>query len=449
MLISGLMFFIIDNPSISGYAVGSDPSQNALSNIAVAIPSTGYYAANPSFITTLDYDIGEYAILEGLIRKKYGFYDIVKEKELQGGSLDEAILFAIDAINARLDHNLNFNFGACKGDENLQKTTSNIIEERTRRFCVKSKTYLPYFDPEKKSFTYKQIEYKFALYFPDNVPPTEVKGISTRDFRSAENKIILSWSKNQESDVAGYELYYSKDSISSLKVDSIESSTSIFKQKFAEKDKIIFNSFDLDQNPSCIKDGLHCKFYYLADGKNVQLDAGKTYYINDKETYFIVLEIEDDAVFEFGVNAYDFSKNKRDNDKLKISFYKGSSIDDLGPINIFAAPGLLDKFTDKIKVSVQKPDTNIDNSTLLDIEDFYVFTSDSEFSSLNGLNNIYSINLESNGCYIISLVCDLYIPLSVLPQGKFYLALAGADEKGNYYKDTVFPLKVENTPVTQ
>ncbi|MBU0536311.1 MAG: phosphodiester glycosidase family protein, partial [Nanoarchaeota archaeon] len=88
----------------------------------------------------------------------------------------------------------------------LQKTKSNIyllkkkpgvkqcgVEKREYKFCVNSSKRVLYFDEQLQKTLKRYVQYKFAIEFPDKIPPPQISNLKAEDKSKAESSIVFEW----------------------------------------------------------------------------------------------------------------------------------------------------------------------------------------------------------------------------------------------------------------
>ncbi|MEM4248426.1 MAG: hypothetical protein QXH80_04085 [Candidatus Nanoarchaeia archaeon] len=112
---------------------------------------TGLYFIKPSFNIAFDYKISEYSTIIGQAK------NLVKKcSEANETELLPCIDDRISAFNAYPTSNLKWQLGSCDGDV---KSENSYF-----RFCVNSSAEPFYYDTKTNTATFKQLQYRFALY---------------------------------------------------------------------------------------------------------------------------------------------------------------------------------------------------------------------------------------------------------------------------------------------
>ena len=272
-------------------------------------------------------------------------------------------------------------------EENVPKTRACSIQKREYKFCVKSENRLPYYDPTKKKTEYKSLEYKFAIEFPDSIPPPAVQGLKAEDKQKAEASIILEFDAPNENgvvvpDINHYLLYCSQTEF--------------------EKD---------DGEP--IVAGIKIPQKIGANGRE---------HIKVQASFCGDIRITDNQQYYFAVGAVDTGGNKGPFKEVA-----AMSVDDLAPGTVgieaesqsFGFMAQITSSADQITLFWKQPEKNEDGSDLDDFKEYWVYLSETE----------PDFSMCGAGC-IIETSTSAAFPAEI--GRNYYAAVAAVDANNNH-----------------
>ncbi|MGM5485029.1 MAG: peptidoglycan DD-metalloendopeptidase family protein [Nanobdellota archaeon] len=250
------------------------------------------------------------------------------------------------------------------------------VYPRTAKVCVKGKNEYSIYADELRDL---KIPVKFSIYFNDVYPPGRVD-FDVRNKKGDEGAVVLNFTKREERDILKYNIYYSKEEISS--VNNIEPDINI------SRDDVTEENF-------------------------VKVIAG----LEDRQEYDFVVTAED--VFGNEIEEVEpESVTPQDNlapERVKIN-EKGSS-------------GGVYKVTlsepARVSFDWEKPEKNINGRKLVDLEGYFVYHSSSKIEAMPG-------GLEKDAC---TGNCNFVRKESfsgMFDEGTHYFVVSAIDEVPNY-----------------
>ncbi|MBD3313291.1 hypothetical protein GF345_02515, partial [Candidatus Woesearchaeota archaeon] len=224
-------------------------------------------------------------------------------------------------------------------------------EKRTYKFCVESDKNILYYDEQLAKTVKRNVQYKFALEFPDKMPPPPVSGLKASDKLKAESSVVLEWDAPKQGqsviDDLSHYLVYCTDT------------------EFVK------------QGGSVITAG-------ITSPQKVASEAGKEH-LNVQSGYCAGSQISDGQEYTFAVVPVDISGNQGPAKEIK-----ATSVDDLAPGPVIITLGS-ETYTmegqatglpaDSVSLSWQKPANNEDGeSEADDLESYWAFFSENTLS---------------------------------------------------------------------
>lgn len=320
----------------------------------------------------------------------------------------------------------------------------------TYRFCVISPyTYYKY-DEEEKKVEEKNLEYRFALRFKDELSPPKISGVEVKDKTNDENSITVSWDESSAKDVKSYIVYYSEEDFSGQDIinkdikNPEDQSINIAKKEFLVKDRVEIDEIGLE-NCFFLQTGKPCTY----ENYDEPLENDKLYYLNNKQEYLIVIDnILDDESYNVFVIAEDHLGNLPKTVELEEDKFlaDGMSIDDLEPglISTLEKSGLDSGI---LELSWDSEIYNIDGTISKDISGFNVYYREQdEFLTLaesvggkrinkNKLSkkNVATLKFDELKCEDFSKQKCYYSFKGLTPLQAYLIGVTAVDTSGNEY----------------
>jgi len=187
------------------------------------------------------------------------------------------------------------------------------------RFCLKT-DYEVSFNAGGKQLK-KNLVLKYAITIRDNIPPEAVKDLTIINMHNTVGNIMLSWPKNPETDIAGYNLYVG-DSVNDFATGkAIKISVDVSQRNFDT-----YKSIDFGKEPECnVINNLYCEFLYKtvktennADKKTlVALQGGRLYNLDSSSNFLYIISGSDNRLKltpgkqkHIAITAYDLDGNE-------------------------------------------------------------------------------------------------------------------------------------------
>ncbi len=254
-----------------------------------------------------------------------------------------------------------------------------LPRDKVYNFCVTLPNQEIYVhDENSKTYSYKPLKIKFALFIKDKIAPSPVINLNVKDTPKAERTLTVSWRESPEPDVKYYRIYIS------------------------------------DQPFTIATDNLLLK--KIAD--------------KNQPNYTTTIQVpEDDISYYVGVIAEDSSGNF--NPSIKPA--EAVSYDDIGPMPLFDGQHYFfshEKAGNRVTFYAKKPTLNADNSTLRDLAGFNIYISDAYFETVDNLRPYKSYSLEN-------IICNkerCKLGTITLNPGDYYYAITAYDYHGNEVK---------------
>ena len=292
------------------------------------------------------------------------------------------------------------------------------------------------YDPIEQEIVNKNVEYQFAIAFPDITPPMPVKNSMVYDKPGAEDSVILTWDKSEEKDIEAFSVFAAPEQGDLAGIFDQET-TNIKKvlqqQEFLVKDAILLEGgITREDLQTCIwnLEEKTCETTLL-NGEKLVLDEGILYETTDDVPYYLLVlyAIPNDIPHQFAIIARDIFKNEINNvdDGQKINRKSGMSKDDLPPEMISQVRTMIIEETEGTDVTKQiRVEWDIpqymDGSSVDDVSSFVI-----KYSRERGATK-KTIQKEE-GCTGQS--CSTFLPY--LGQG--FIQVGALDDQKNIFKD--------------
>lgn len=273
-------------------------------------------------------------------------------------------------------------------NNNLHKLTCNSYP-RTAKICVNDLNKYSFFNFETNQIVKRNIPIKFGIYFNDTFPPSSFlikDGLKAENKPDSERKILLFFPSSKEHDVYKYNVYVSESDF--------------------KKSKIL-NFKEVSGEPS------------------IQI-------LSTEYEYPMIVNVPDDRKYYFAVTAEDVFGNEN----KTVQSFSGVSEDNLAPgpvkmklgLGMKQEKGVIKYFSDKNKVlslTWDKPELNVDASTLEDLDGYFVFVSNNNnFKIPSGITK----NSCMGNCYFTK---DTSLSVEVL-KGNNFIYIYAVDEVPNF-----------------
>jgi len=308
------------------------------------------------------------------------------------------------------------------------------IAKRTYKFCAMS-TAKKYMVSDEGETSLRYIEHKFALTFPDQVPPPAIEGITVFGEPMADSSLVVRWLKSPAEDVKKYDIFLapSADTLFS----PLESTESIR----LEVDIKSFNNEDaetLSHEPvldSCVWDIGTNVCMYLIGGQEQALERNKLYYVAVKDPYyFTIINVEKGETYDVSVVAIDNFGNELENEFTPLP------VNDQNPTQDKLPPSIVGGLTVELDaedaniviLKWNKPQINLDGTPLDDLAGFGIFNGPLGAENLNSMTEMLQISLEEAGCdFAAATQCSYTLNRPNFPT----IAVSATDISLNAYKE--------------
>lgn len=254
------------------------------------------YSIKPSFSINID---------------ALGIYDTLQEQSIDLVEKCSNIGNFIECINNKKE--IEWEIKGCGNITDIPN--DKCREDRIVSFYIETGNVFPVYDAFDDENKFRDITIKFALEFPDIIPPPKVENVSVKDTEKAENSVTISWDESKADDVKEYKIYYSRKDFEKLDEENV------------------MNILDVEN------------------------DVFETE-VTGMEPYDHNKEINE---YYFAVTALDFVGNEN----KTVEAVKGQAIDDLKPNKVSEVKYVIDG--NKVVISWDKV-TNEDNSEALDVK---------------------------------------------------------------------------------
>ncbi|MBI1970800.1 N-acetylmuramoyl-L-alanine amidase [Candidatus Woesearchaeota archaeon] len=311
-------------------------------------------------------------------------------------------------------------------------------QKRMFLFCaVQQDIQRVIYDPIEQEIANKNVEYKFAIAFPDITPPKPVKNSIAYDKPGAEDSVILTWDKSEEKDIEAFSVFVAPEQGDLAGLFDQETSRikeELQPQEFFIKDVVLLEGGITREDLQTCTWNLEEKMCEttLLNGEKIVLDEGILYETTDDAPYYLLVlhAIPNGIPHQFAITARDIFKNEINNldDGQKINKKSGTSKDDLPPEMIGPARTMLieetegDKVTKKIRVEWDLPTHNMDGGSVDDVSSFII-----KYSRERGATKKTAQKEES----CTGQLCSTFLPY--LGQG--LIQVGALDDQKNIFQD--------------
>jgi len=262
--------------------------------------------------------------------------------------------------------------------QNLKECSSpNIF-----RFTVanENKKFFVY-DKTTKKAEFKPIEIRFAINIKD-LPPPPIDGLKVQNEEKAEGSVLLKWKKSQATDVASYNVYYSKGNFLRREIKNHEIIDPFFKIESNQINTKVTDENTYERISSGVVYDRDKKIWghvVIKDGIKIEkLVPGQLYYHEEDQEYFYILDgLEDNKKYYFVVTAVDKAGNEINNkdqeQKLESdkNYVSATPEDNLAPGKIYdlvhlnkISPHLVDTSFGRQAFNFKLPTLNEDGTPL-------------------------------------------------------------------------------------
>jgi len=262
------------------------------------------------------------------------------------------------------------------------------LHNKMVKFCIlQDKTFFAY-NSEENKMGIQNLVLKFAYLFRSEV--TDVRNFEVRDMPFASNRSLLVWDPVSGVDVSYYTVYYSEDSSmeGNLRdqepgdLSSEHQAALSMEQLYVDSKQDINLALDALSDPSCIISTTSCLPGYrlttaISDEmSDVLVDESTLYYSTVDEKFFYILpDVRNDHHYYFGITATDVNGDESPSFNQPVEGKHDDSEDDLPPGIAEVVLADVNPETDRVEVTINAIDYNIDGSTLdpFDISSYKIY----------------------------------------------------------------------------